>query len=594
MHGNIAPENSIRENTGQLTGNDIDQALKESLRDRYPIQRILGKRAGRRTFLAKDSQTGQPVAIKIMIFGPDATWEALKLFEREAQTLKTLNHPAIPKYLDFFELETRLVKGFALVQTYIQAKSLQDLVTSGRRFSEQELKLIAQSILTTLHYLHSSDPRVIHRDIKPSNILLSDVAPNHQHLNQLRDKGQNTLGQLSLIDFGSVQTVQHDGTMTIVGTYGYMAPEQFGGRANPASDLYGLGATLIYLATGEHPIELMQDGLQIEFSSNLSESFSQWIQQLTNIDLAKRTASASAALHQLTLPQKSTGQSTGQQNPDSNTNRIVSTISRSQKHRERRQNAQQRSRADFQLYYLAEESILKAPVSNTALSQEPVTKELEIEFYQRRLQGKGLRLTLPDLCRARLKRYRFHRKQDPVWARKADALAVISFLPLASIIITNGGLTWFLIGLLLRLAFIGLLITGLYLSLFTSPMRLWFEQKHKRARLRLQHHPYGAMKLALITPIHAFESNPQSQPNQSLTKQERNPIHISEAVLKEITISPRPWPWLSLINFSLEADKYHGKRQIEVLCTAEEASWLRNRIEQWGEIKIMPSGKRQL
>ena len=193
MHGKIASENSIQDSTGPLAGNDIDQALKESLRDRYPIKRILGKRAGRRTFLAKDSKTGQPVAIKIMLFGPDATWGALKLFEREAQTLKTLNHPAIPKYLDFFELETPLVKGFALVQTYIQAKSLQDLVTSGHRFSEQELKLIAQSLLTTLHYLHSSNPSVIHRDIKPSNILLSDVAPNHQHLNQLRGKGQNTL-----------------------------------------------------------------------------------------------------------------------------------------------------------------------------------------------------------------------------------------------------------------------------------------------------------------------------------------------------------------------------------------------------------------
>ncbi|MEN8447537.1 MAG: serine/threonine-protein kinase, partial [Cyanobacteria bacterium J06555_13] len=453
--------------SGPLVSNNIDQLLKESLRDRYTLKHILGKRPGRRTFLAKSCKTGQPVAIKVMLFGPDFTWEALKLFEREAQTLQTVDHPAIPKYLDFFEIDTPLIKGFALVQTYIQAKSLQTLVTAGRRFSESELTLIAQSLLTTLHYLHSAEPSVIHRDIKPSNILLSEPADSNAS-----NPHNSTLGQLSLIDFGSVQTLQHDGTMTIVGTYGYMAPEQFGGKAKPASDLYGLGATLIYLATGEHPVELMQDGMQIEFASNLSETFKRWLQQLITVDLSKRTESASVALHQLTLPQPKADHTEDGQ-PSEKATAIEKGTARSiHGYRLRRQQAQQRSRADFTLYYLPEERLLEQADLNNELSQKPVLKELEIEFLQQRLQGKGLGLTLPDMARAHFKRVRFHSKQAPFFSRKSDVIAILSLLPLVLLLLINGTLLPAVITLGFRLAVLGVGLSTLYHLIFTGPLRL--------------------------------------------------------------------------------------------------------------------------
>ncbi len=123
----------------------------------------------------------------------------------------------------------------ALVQSFIEARSLQSWAESGHTFSEAEVKAIATQLLTVLTYLHSRQPPVIHRDIKPSNILLSDRSGNHP-------------GQIYLVDFGSVQTISHPGTITVVGTYGYMPPEQFGGRTT--SDLYSLGATLIYLLDG--------------------------------------------------------------------------------------------------------------------------------------------------------------------------------------------------------------------------------------------------------------------------------------------------------------------------------------------------------
>jgi serine/threonine protein kinase len=266
----------------------MSQLIGQILGDRYQLQSLLGRKTGRRTFRAIDLETESPVVIKLLLFSPDFTWDDLKLFEREAETLKSLDHPAIPEYLNFFEVETELGKGFVLVQSYIEARSLQEWVQSGRTFSEEELKEIATQLLEVLEYLHTRQPPVIHRDIKPSNVLLEN-------------RSGNSPGQVYLVDFGSVQTAAHGGTVTIVGTYGYMPPEQFGGRSLPASDLYSVGATLIYLASGQHPADLPQKDLHIEFesSASLSQPFLRWIQCLTNPVLSKRPASATIAIQLL-------------------------------------------------------------------------------------------------------------------------------------------------------------------------------------------------------------------------------------------------------------------------------------------------------
>ena len=269
----------------------------KALKGRYFIQKQLGKNAGRRTFLAEDVQTKQLVVVKILLLGVDFQWEDLKLFEREAQTLQMLSHPAIPRYLDYFDVEIDERKGFALVQSYIPAKSLEQWLESGRSFSEVELKQLAESLLKILQYLHTQQPPVIHRDIKPSNILLEN-------------RSGNSIGQIYLVDFGSVHTLaaQKGGTITVVGTYGYMPPEQFGERTVPATDLYSLGATLIYLVTGQHPAELSQDNLQIQFESvvNLNPALSDWLQWMTEPSLNRRLTSAEEALKALKHPRKRT------------------------------------------------------------------------------------------------------------------------------------------------------------------------------------------------------------------------------------------------------------------------------------------------
>ena len=268
--------------------------MAKVLAERYEVQRQLGKQTGRQTLLARDLQTKKLVVIKQLFLGSDFEWQDLKLFEREAETLKALSHPGIPRYLDYLEIDEPNSKGFALVQTYVKGKTLEEHLKAGRTFSETEVKELAKSLLAILSYLHEQNPPVIHRDIKPSNILL-------------HSRSGNSVGQVYLVDFGSVQNqaAKFGGTITVVGTYGYMAPEQFGGRSVPASDLYGLGATLIYLVTGLHPTELSQQDLKIQFAdraSHLNPNLIDWLEWMTEPSLSKRLSSAKEAWHALKNP----------------------------------------------------------------------------------------------------------------------------------------------------------------------------------------------------------------------------------------------------------------------------------------------------
>ncbi|MBA3922028.1 MAG: protein kinase, partial [Nostocaceae cyanobacterium] len=140
------------------------------LSDRYQLKQKLGQNAGRQTWLASLFTNTEPVIVKLLAFGDQVQWEDLKLFEREADILKQLDHPRIPRYRDYFSVDDRLL-WFGLVQDYIPGSSLKELITSGKLFSETEVHKIAIEILEILIYLHELSPAVLHRDIKPSNLI---------------------------------------------------------------------------------------------------------------------------------------------------------------------------------------------------------------------------------------------------------------------------------------------------------------------------------------------------------------------------------------------------------------------------------------
>jgi len=194
----------------------------------------------------------QVVALKGLSLRSSRDWKALELFEREARVLAQLEHPNIPAYLDYFEVDTPTDRLFYIAQKKAPGKNLQDLVESGWRVTESEAVRITCELLDVLQYLGDLRPPVIHRDIKPSNIILDRES-----------------GQVSLVDFGAVAGLSAAGQMgsTIVGTYGYMSPEQFRGEVTPVSDIYGVGCCLLFLLTGMSPSEFPQSRLKIDFSS---------------------------------------------------------------------------------------------------------------------------------------------------------------------------------------------------------------------------------------------------------------------------------------------------------------------------------------
>lgn len=260
---------------------------EQVLQGRYRLQHKLGQNPSRQTWLAQDIQTSpaQNVVVKLLAFNPQMHWDEIKLFEREAQVLKHLNDPQIPKYHDYFSIDQHTggdLPWFGLVQEYIPGNSLQQLLDKGKRFTQVQAQRIARQVLKILIGLHELSPPVFHRDIKPSNLILGEDE------------------QVYLVDFGAVQdrATAEGATFTVVGTSGYAPPEQLWGRAVPASDLYALGATLIHLLTGIAPANLPQRQMRIQFADKvtLDANFINWLEKLTEPAAERRFESARQAL----------------------------------------------------------------------------------------------------------------------------------------------------------------------------------------------------------------------------------------------------------------------------------------------------------
>jgi eukaryotic-like serine/threonine-protein kinase len=253
------------------------------VKDRYQIKNILGQGGTAITYAAIDLETQETVVLKVMSLRRAQDWKAIELFEREAQILAQLEHPAIPKYLGYFQLDTDRDREFYIVQTLAPGTPLATLIDRGWEPTVTEVEDIANQILGILDYLHRLSPPIIHRDIKPQNLI------------------KNSEGQIFIVDFGAVQATYHQtitGGSTVVGTYGYMAPEQFRGQAFLSTDLYGLAATLLFLLTRTDPGKLPQKQLKINFRSaiKLPSKFADWLERMLEPIVEQRFTTAAEAL----------------------------------------------------------------------------------------------------------------------------------------------------------------------------------------------------------------------------------------------------------------------------------------------------------
>jgi serine/threonine protein kinase len=216
--------------------------LTPLLRGRYRITQPLGQGGFGRTYLAVDEDRLNTRCV-IKQFSPQlqgtkSLEKAMRLFEEEAVRLHELGeHPQIPTLQAYFEHDKRLY----LVQQFVEGPTLLQEAQHNGAFDEQRIREVLAGLLPVLKFVH--DHQVIHRDITPANIIRRKID-----------------GKLVLIDFGVAKLLTETTSAqpgTRIGTEGYSPMEQIrSGKAYPASDLYSLGATCLYLMTRMKPDDL--------------------------------------------------------------------------------------------------------------------------------------------------------------------------------------------------------------------------------------------------------------------------------------------------------------------------------------------------
>jgi serine/threonine protein kinase len=220
----------------------------------------------------------------------DAT--LVRLFKQEADALKQLNHPGIPKFElgdGYFTLSLphRPKPLHCLVMEKVEGENLKKWVSENQPISQEKALEWLKQLLVILDYLHNQ--KYLHRDIKPSNIMLCPT------------------GQLMLIDFGTVRKmtatyiakIGRNEAGTCVWSGGYTPDEVMEGRAFPQSDFYALGRTFVHLLTGTPPLKLLEESGEFnwrESAPQVSPPLGDWIDYLMASSPLQRPPNTSVIL----------------------------------------------------------------------------------------------------------------------------------------------------------------------------------------------------------------------------------------------------------------------------------------------------------
>jgi eukaryotic-like serine/threonine-protein kinase len=227
----------------------------ESTISHYKISKKIGQGGMGEVYLAEDTRLQRKVAVKVLPTAVASIPEALARFEREAQTAAALNHPNIATIYDVGS-ETRPDGShiYFIVQEYLEGQTLQELLKHGRLTLQ---KVLSFSIEIGQGLAAINAAGIVHRDLKPGNIFITSS------------------GHLKILDFGLAKLTQsartepneaNSPTLTIsttgiaagqlIGTPGYMAPEQFGdSEVDQRADIFAFGTVLYEMLSGHHPFE---------------------------------------------------------------------------------------------------------------------------------------------------------------------------------------------------------------------------------------------------------------------------------------------------------------------------------------------------
>lgn len=201
--------------------------------DTYEMRSLIGKGGMSTVYLAEHKRLHTRWAVKEVRKQQAARFD----FLAEANILKRLQHPMLPRIVDIFEDEEQIL----IVEDFVEGITLEDLLKQQGKVDEALALQWLRDLCGVLRYLHIQQPHpIIYRDMKPSNIMLQ---PD---------------GSLKLIDFGIAREYKQEssGDTTYVGTKGYAAPEQFGkAQTDARTDIYALGVTMYHLLTGKSPYE---------------------------------------------------------------------------------------------------------------------------------------------------------------------------------------------------------------------------------------------------------------------------------------------------------------------------------------------------
>ena len=210
---------------------------------KYEILKEIGRGGMSIVYLARDNRLNKQWAVKEMKNDGSKSRETLlKGLEREANILKDVDHPVLPRIVDIINSRGIIY----VVMDFIEGTNIAEILKDEGAQPQEKVIEWGRQLASALDYLHSMNPPIIYRDMKPSNVMLKPE------------------GGVKLIDFGTAKeyTIENNADTTALGTRGYAAPEQFGDaqgrgiyKTDARTDIYNLGATMYHMVTGKNPCE---------------------------------------------------------------------------------------------------------------------------------------------------------------------------------------------------------------------------------------------------------------------------------------------------------------------------------------------------